>query len=69
MFRFTGELLNSWSKCIAAEYKGEACRIIGRLHVSRDKLSVIAGGSGFEEVTVVVTEIDVDGAQAEAGFG
>jgi hypothetical protein len=30
---------------------------------------VIAGGSGFEEVTVVVTEIDVDGAQAEAGFG
>jgi hypothetical protein len=24
---------------------------------------VIAGGSGFEEVTVVVTEIDVDRAQ------
>jgi hypothetical protein len=30
---------------------------------------VIAGGSGFEEVTAVVTEIDVDRAQLKLGLG
>jgi hypothetical protein len=29
---------------------------------------VIAGGSGFEEVTAVVTEIDVDRAQLKLGL-
>jgi hypothetical protein len=70
MFRFTGEHLIQFLEMRGRRTtRAESGGIIGRLHVSRGKFSPIAGGSGFEEVTVVVTEIDVDGAQAEAGSG
>jgi hypothetical protein len=47
----------------------ESAGIIGRLYVSLGDYSGDGrGGGSFEEVTMVVTKIDVDAVQIEAGF-